>query len=64
MNFLDSLLAKIPGNGFKRVIGSLLVAFPHVFPTLVEPANATLTAIGAVVFAIGQLHDSIKDLRK
>lgn len=60
----DKLLSKIPGNGLKSVVGGLITAFPYAFPTLVEPLNATIQSVGAVILGIGLLHKAIKGLRK
>lgn len=63
-SFLDKLLEKLPGNGWKTQIGWLLQVVPLVVPTLMGPAKDVVTKVGEVVLAVGVLHKAAKELKK
>lgn len=63
-DFLDKVLAKLPGNNWKTIFGYLLTLAPIAVPALVGPAKDVVSKVGEVVLAVGVLHKAVKEMRK
>lgn len=57
---LDSLLKRIPGNGWKTELG-LLVA---VASELILPGQTLAKQLGEVLLTLGVFHKAIKKIKK
>lgn len=65
ISILDKLLSKLPGNGWKSVVGFILTYIPFVFPGFpVGTAQTLIEQIGEVLLTLGILHKAVKEVRK
>jgi hypothetical protein len=67
MNILNVLLAAIPGNGYKTIIGAILLMVAQAIPFLsdkMELVHQILGILGFSVTGLGLAHKAVKSLDK
>lgn len=65
LGLFDKVLSKLPGNGWKSVVGYVLQYVPIVVPGFpVALAGDAITKVGEALLALGLIHKAVKEARK